>query len=222
MALIVKKASPVPATERREEPRDCAHLVAQLESENPVARRWAARDLTDCPDGSAALVNRLQRERETSVREVILTSLTSLGDAAAVTGLVLCLRSEDAGLRNEAIEAMKQLPDEVAPIMGGLLADANPDVRIFAVNILESLRHPEVESWLIRVIELDPQLNVCATAVDLLGEVGSAAATDALRRLKARYADEPYIQFATDLALKRIVSDRAPAEKASRVLEPKG
>jgi HEAT repeat protein len=99
---------------------------------------------------------------------------------------------------------MKQLPDAVAPIMRGLLVDPDPDVRIFAVNILESLRHPEVEAWLITVIASDPHLNVCATAVDLLGEVGSAAAREPLLRLKARFADEPYIQFAADLALKRL------------------
>jgi hypothetical protein len=50
-------------------------------------------------------------------------------------------------------------------------------------------------------------LNVCATAVDLLGEVGSGAAREPLLRLKTRYADEPYIQFAADLALKRINGD---------------
>jgi hypothetical protein len=61
-----------------------------------------------------------------------------------------------------------------------------------------------VEAWLIAVIERDPHLNVCATAVDLLGEVGADAAREPLARLKARYADEPYIQFAADLALKRI------------------
>jgi len=125
----------------------------------------------------------------------------------AVTGLVECLRSENASLRNEAIEAMKQLPDEVSIIMRGLLLDADPDVRIFAVNILESLRHPDVESWLITVIEQDPLLNVCATAVDLLGEVGTAAAREPLKRLNQRFPGEPYIQFATDLALKRINSD---------------
>jgi hypothetical protein len=47
-------------------------------------------------------------------------------------------------------------------------------------------------------------VNVCGTAVDLLSEVGSSAAHDALERLKARFAAEPYIQFAADLALKRI------------------
>jgi tRNA A37 threonylcarbamoyladenosine synthetase subunit TsaC/SUA5/YrdC len=47
-------------------------------------------------------------------------------------------------------------------------------------------------------------VNVCATAVDLLCEVGTEAAIDPLVRLKARFASEPYIQFAADLALKRI------------------
>jgi HEAT repeat protein len=207
MAFIkTKTAEPVTEDERKQG-RDCASLEEELENPNPTARRWAARDLTDCPGASAALVARLQREDDVSVREVILTTLTSLGDDIAVGGLVSCLGSEDVGLRNEAIEAMKQLPDEVAPIMLELLVDENPDVRIFAVNILESLRHPNVELWLIGVIENDETLNVCATAVDLLGEVGSAAAREPLKRLKARYAGEPYIQFAADLALKRINGD---------------
>jgi HEAT repeat protein len=207
MAFIKTNTEKPVLEDERKQPRDCANLEIELDNPNPATRRWAARDLTDCPEASAALVNRLEQEDDVSVREVILSTLTSLGDEVAVTGLVTCLRSDDAALRNEAIEAMKQLPDEVAPIMLGLLADANPDVRIFAVNILESLRHREVEHWLIGVIDNDPHLNVCATAVDLLGEVGSSAAKDALLRLKGRYSDEPYIQFASDLALKRINED---------------
>jgi hypothetical protein len=99
---------------------------------------------------------------------------------------------------------MKQLPDEVAPVMRGLLADADPDVRIFTVNVLESLCHPDVESWLIDVITTDQHINVCATAVDLLSEVGTQLALNPLAQLKTRFADEPYIQFAADLALRRI------------------
>ena len=101
---------------------------------------------------------------------------------------------------------MKALPNEVAPIMSDLLRDADPDVRILAVNVLESLRHPKVEQWLIEVIDRDLMVNVCGSAVDLLGEVGSQAARDALGRLKVRYEAEPYIQFAVDLALKRIAA----------------
>jgi HEAT repeat protein len=121
--------------------------------------------------------------------------------------LVKCMRSEDAVLRNEAIEAMKLLPQAVAPIMPSLLTDADSDMRISAVNILESLKHPDVERWLCEVIERDPHVNVCATAVDLLGEVGSAAALPSLLQLKARFADQAYIAFAADLAIKRIQED---------------
>jgi hypothetical protein len=97
---------------------------------------------------------------------------------------------------------------EVAPIMRGLLVDQDPDVRIFAINILESLRHPDVEAWLIEVIEHEPMVNVCGTAVDLLSEVGSSASHDATRAPQGTLRREPYIQFAAALALKRI----APVE----------
>jgi len=206
MALIKPQRSP-DATPARELERDCASLVISLNNPSAVTRRWAARDLANCPDSSVALVARLGMEFDASVREVILTTLTRLGDGVAVAGLVQCMRSEDAALRNEAIEAMKLLPDAVAPIMRDLLADPDSDLRIFAVNILESLKHPDVELWLREVIERDPHINVCATAVDLLGEVGSVAALDSLRQLKARFAGQAYIAFAADLAIKRIQED---------------
>jgi HEAT repeat protein len=193
--------------DQRKHSRDFAGLVAELEDAEPSSRRWAARDLADHPSASAALVDRLGRETNRAVREVIFTTLTTIGDEIAVAGLVACLRSEDVAVRNEAIEAMQQLPQAAASVMSALLADPAPDVRIFAVNILESLRHPEVESWLIGVIERDAHVNVCSTALDLLGEVGSAAAREPLTRLKARFAEEPYIQFACDLALERLAGD---------------
>jgi HEAT repeat protein len=205
MAFIKKKMTADIAVEVPRPERDCPGLVNQLNDADPQVRRWAARDLLGYPEASAALLSRLQCETEISVREVILTSLTRIGGPVAVAGLVDWLRSEDAQMRNEAIEAMKALPVEVAPIMGSLLADDDSDVRIMAVNILESLQHPKVEEWLIDVIDRDQVVNVCGTAVDLLGEVGSSASFDALQRLKQRYPAEPYIQFAADLALKRIV-----------------
>jgi len=206
MAFIKKSAGEIVDQEERKRERSCASLEAQLGDGDPTSRRWAARDLVDCPDASLALVRQLRREVDASVREIILTTLTRRGDEEAVGGLIESLRSEDASLRNEAIEAMKLLPAKVAPIMGGLLLDADPDVRIFAVNVLESLRHEMVEAWLKEVIERDPHVNVCATAVDLLGEVGTPYSREALENLKARFPDHPYIRFAADLALKRILA----------------
>ena len=207
MAFVKRKNLEPVGQDERKQTRECADLFLSLKDDSATTRRWAARDMLHCPNAAAALVQHLQSEQELPVREVILSTLTQLGDATAVAGLVDCLRSEDAALRNEAIEAMKLLPDEVAPMMMGLLADPDSDVRIFTVNILESLCHPDVESWLIEVITSDPHINVCATAVDLLSEVGTRAALEPLAQLKARFGDEPYIQFAANLALRRIRQD---------------
>jgi HEAT repeat protein len=204
MPFVKHQPAEIVEREKRNRVRDCTNLERQLSDPRPSARRWAARDLAECPDSSAGLVVQLQREEDSTVREIILTTLTQLGDERAIAGMVNCLRSEDAALRNGAIEAMKLLPDEVSPIMNNLLQDNDPDVRIFAVNVLESLRHKQVEEWLKEVIERDAHVNVCAAAVDLLGEVGSSCSREALENLKARFPDEPYISFAADLALKRI------------------
>lgn len=204
MAFVKHTHSSSVNDDERRYSRDLAGLEAELADANPTARRWAARDLAIHANAAPVLIARLEVEPDPAVREAIMTSLTEIGDAVTVQGLIKCLRSEDASLRNEAIEAMKHLPDTVAPVMAGLLADPEPDIRIFAVNVLESLRHPDVEQWLIDVISKDAHINVCATAVDLLGEVGTAAALAPLETLKQRFPEEPYIEFAADLALRRI------------------
>ena len=121
-----------------------------------------------------------------------------------MTGLLPLLRSPDAAIRNSVIELLQQMPQLVAPHILQLLNDPNPDVRIFTVNILESLRHPNVVAWLVGVLEVDPHVNVCATAIDLLGEVGDHRAVDALRAVKQRFPDDPFIQFSADVALGQI------------------
>jgi len=207
MAFVKNTVAATVTQDERKQPRNFEDLVAQLHDANPVARRWAARDLSYFPEASAALVGRLRLEQEPSVRGVIFTTLTRLGGPVAVAGLTACLRTDDAALRNEAIEAMKSLPDEMAPIVQKLLVDPDSDVRIFAVNILEALNHPATESWLIDVIDRDSQVNVCSAALDLLAEVGTRASVESVTRLKNHFGGEPYIQFSAALVLKRLGQD---------------
>lgn len=214
MALIRKQdTSPAPPAEQRRRERNGETLLQQLHDDSPMARRWAARDLVDYPHADAALAERLLLEQELSVREVILTSLTRLGSPVAIHALLGCLRSQDAGLRNEAIVCMQQLPAEVAPIMQQLLACDDADLRIFAVNILGALCHPQVEAWLVHVLQHDAHVNVCAAALDLLAEVGTRQSRAAIGLVRQRFADQPYIQFAADLALTRIKESGAPDGK---------
>jgi len=114
------------------------------------------------------------------------------------------LRSEDANLRNSTIELLSALPDAVGPRIDELLRDADPDVRIFTVNLLGELKHPDVGRWLAQVLKLDAHINVVAASLEVLAEVGTPEALPALKLARQRFADDAFIGFAADLAVQRI------------------
>lgn len=175
-----------------------------LDHADPDSRREAALALAVCPDAAPRLAERLREELDQRVRTALFTALIALGGGAAVDGLIVLLRSDDAGLRNGAIEALQQMQEEAAPAVEALLEDADPDLRIFAVNIVESLRHPQSRQWLLRVVERDGHVNVAAAAVDLLAELGTPDMAGALEALRGRFPDEPFLHFAIGVALRRI------------------
>jgi HEAT repeat protein len=203
MALIKKPHAPHEGDSRRL-PRDRAGLLQQLSDESTEIRRWAALDLAAFPDAVEALCAHLQQETQPPVREAMLTALIEIGGDAVVLRLMPLLRSEDAAIRNPVIEVLQQLPDAVAPHIETMLQDPDPDYRIFAVNVLSNLRHPQTPGWLQAVIERDADFNVCATVVEVLAEVGTPEAIPALRALPGRFSDEPFMQFCVDAAIRRI------------------
>lgn len=188
----------------REYPRDTEGLIQQLKDPDPTVRRWAARDMAIHPHAVGALCEHLPKEADQAVREVIFTTLGVLGGHDVVSGLVPLLRSEDANLRNGAIEALSGLPDEVAPHIEELLIDPDADVRIFTLNVLNDLNHPSVGTWLTQVLRHDPHVNVVAAALEVLAEAGTPEALPAVRQARERFADDPFIGFAADLAEQRM------------------
>ncbi len=187
--------------------RDLQGLLAQLHDDQVKARRWAARDLAAYPEAVSALCERLRVEADPTVREAIFGSLLSIGTDAVAEGLIPLLRGEDAALRNGAVEVLRQLPEAVGHRIAALLADPDPDVRIFAVDILRDLALPEAPGWLLAVVETDEHVNVVTTAIDRLAEVGTPDMAQAIQAVKDRFPDEPFVGFAVDTALKRILGD---------------
>lgn len=197
-------AQPLREVVERELPRDLAGLLAQLGSADAERRRWAARDLAVHPQAAHALGDALARESDAGVRYALFTSLSTLADADSVDVLLPLLRSEDAGLRNGAIEALAEMPQAVAPRVQALLHDADADVRIFAVNLLADLRHPLVPDWLAQVLAEEAQVNVVAAAIEALAEAGSPRHVAALRAAAARFGADPFLGFAAQMAIDRI------------------
>ena len=120
---------------------------------------------------------------------------------AAVNALLPLLRSEDPTLRNGAIEALATMPELVGPRIERLLHDRDADVRIFTVNLLGELRHAEVPQWLLQVLQGDTEVNVVAAAIEVLAEVGDPSHEAALRQAAGRFTQDPFIGFATEMAI---------------------
>ncbi len=179
-----------------------------LDADDPAVRQSVARSLGGDHRAIEALCARFIAETDLPTREALAVSIIRTGGAVAVERLLPILSSDDAALRNTVIEILQALPADVAPHMERLLDHADSDVRIFAVNVLEALRHPKVEDWQNAVITAVRQYNVVGTALDLLGEVGTEAAMPALARVTTRFGDEPFLRFAAANAVKRIGAGR--------------
>lgn len=188
----------------REHRRTREGLLEQLHDADAGRRRWAARDLAAHAACAPQLGAQLQREPDLRVREALLASLAAIGTPAAAQALLPLLRSEDAQLRNGAIESLAQMPDAVAPVLPPLLADADADVRLFAVNLLAELRHPDVLPCLVQVLAQESAVNVVAAAIDVLAEVGGPPQLPALEAAAARFAGEPFVAFAARIARERM------------------
>lgn len=189
--------------------RDVVGLLQQLEDGEAGVRRWAARDLGRHPGAVDGLVARLSRETVTEVREAILGGLLEIGSDAVAEGLLSFLRSEDAALRNGAVAVLQQLPDAVGAHMETLLRDPDSDVRIMAIDILQALAHRQAPYWLGELLEREQQVNVAGVAIDRLAEIGTPDLLPVLADVSRRFADEPYIQFAIDTAVRRITGGSA-------------
>lgn len=171
---------------------------------NVAARRQRVRELAASAEGLARLCACLGTEPDASVREVILVELMKHKGRAVVEGLLPYLRSQDAGLRNAAIEALQEMPADLEPFVSTLLADPDSDTRLMAVNILFWLPHPKVPEWLMQVVLHDEHPNVCAAAAEGLAEVGDETSITALEALPARFPDVAFMTFAVGLAIKHI------------------
>lgn len=177
---------------------------AALDSADAESRWTAARALGSDVDAVPALAAALGREAVPRVREAIMTALMRIGNAASVEAILPYLRAQDAGVRGDAIEALQALPDAIAPFMAPLLNDRDSDVRLLATELARNMKASEATRLLCGLIEREQHPNVCAAAIDVLMEVGTAQALPALEKCAERFAATPFLPFAISLAIARI------------------
>jgi HEAT repeat protein len=185
-----------------------ADLAETLQRGDRDARRHAARAFVGVPDGTKTLGEALKTEVDPRVREAIFTSLVRLGTRESVDAVVPHLRTNDANLRTGALDALRTMIAVARPVLPRLLTDPDPDIRLLACDLLRELPSAEATVLLCGVLSRDPEVNVCAAAVDVLADIGEAAALPFLDACAARFGDAIFLTFAVRAARERIASGR--------------
>nr|WP_321984553.1 HEAT repeat domain-containing protein [uncultured Lichenicoccus sp.] len=183
-------------------------LLEALHHRGVDQRRRAARALAGDPETAFVLAACLPGEPDAGVRDALFAGLIQVGGLPAAEIFGRLLGSEDVNLRVGAVEALKHLEEDAIPVIDRLLGDPDPDSRMLAVEVLRAWSRSEAIPRLRRVIETDQHVNVCAAAVDVAAEIGTAALVGSLGGLRRRFAEDPFLIFAVDVACEQSASPR--------------
>ena len=202
---FIKRGASVQSTEDHTDANIVSHVTA-LRSPDADVRWRAARALGGMANAVPVLSAALDAEQAPRVREAIMTALVRVGDKASVLALLPNLRSQDAGQRAAAIEALQALPGAILPFMSALLGDDDRDVRILATELARNMPAKDATRILCEMLEKEPHPNVCAAAIEVLAEVGTREALPALRACAERFSSTPFLPFAVSTTIARISS----------------
>jgi HEAT repeat protein len=176
-------------------------------SEGTSEQRWAAvRAAAESKDAVPLLAAALPGESDPVVRQAIFTGLSRIATRESAAALLPYLRSDDAGLRTGAIDALRAMPEAARGHVPALLADPDADVRLLSCELVRGLPESEANRLLCDLLERESEKNVCAAALEVLAEVGRTQALPTLRRCAERFGDDPFMAFSIKVATDRIRS----------------
>ncbi|MBT8762667.1 HEAT repeat domain-containing protein [Desulfohalobiaceae bacterium Ax17] len=164
---------------------------------------FAARDL-NCQEAVPLLITLLQSDN-VGVQEAAELALRKIGGRRAVNGLIPLLRSDSASIRNLAMDILRHIGHEDLESLINLLKDPDPDVRIFAADILGTSNSHLVVLPLCEALLRDPEINVRYQAAVSLGNLKIKEAAPCLHQ--ALEEDDEWVQFAVIEALLKIRDD---------------
>lgn len=181
---------------------DCKDLCAKLTGNDPDVLRDAAYEAgeTGCLEAVPALA-RLLCSQNLGVQEAADMALRKIGGKEVVAAVKPLLRSDDAPTRNASMDILRAVGAQDFPTLLELLHDNDPDIRIFASDILGSTDSQLAVAPLCEAMLKDPEVNVRYQAAVSLGEL---AFPEAAKCLGKALGDEEWVQFAVIEALAKI------------------
>lgn len=145
------------------------------------------------------------------VQEAADRALRKIGGPSVVAAVIPLLRSEDAPVRNIAMDLLREVGAEDIEPLFQLLHDADPDMRIFASDILGSSNSVLAVPPLCGALLRDPEVNVRYQAAVSLGNL---AFPEAIPSLNKALEDEEWVQFSVVEALIKLRAESSIAALA--------
>ena len=181
---------------------DCKDLCQRLGGNDTDVLRDAAYEAGEagCLEAVPYLA-RLLCSQNLGVQEAADTALRKIGGKEVVAAVKPLLRSDEAPTRNASMDILRAVGSQDFPTLLDLLHDADPDIRIFASDILGSTDSRQAVAPLCEALLKDPEVNVRYQAAVSLGEL---AFPEAARCLGKALGDEEWVQFAVIEALAKI------------------
>ncbi len=178
------------------------HITALLAASDPESIREGARlaGAAKLAEAIPALVSHASNSN-IGVQEAVDRALRKIGGPAVVHAVIPLLRSDDAPVRNLAMDLLRALGNTDLDALCALLRDEDADVRIFASDILGSVGSPLAVPPLSRALLHDPEVNVRYQAAVSLGALAFPEAAPALN---SALNDEEWVQFSVIEALTKI------------------
>jgi len=135
------------------------------------------------------------------VQEAVDRALRKIGGPRVVHEIIPLLRSDDAPVRNLAMDLLRVLGKSDLAALHEVLRDNDPDVRIFASDILGSTGSALAVPWLCHALLNDPEVNVRYQAAVSLGTLAFPESAPCLNNA---LEDEEWVQFSVIEALTKL------------------
>lgn len=181
---------------------DCAKILKDLNSDdNEIVREAAFRaGEHDCVDAVPQLAE-LLKTNHLGLQEAADHALRHIGGKDTVRSVIPLLRSDDAPVRNLSMDILREVGAQDFPSLVELVHDEDPDIRIFAVDILGSTDSFMAIEPLCSALLKDPEVNVRYQAAVSLGALANP---DAAKCLNLAMKDDEWVQYAVIEALAKI------------------
>lgn len=176
-------------------------LDALQSGDNEAARSaaFAAADL-GLEEAIPMLCERVKSEN-IGVQEAAEHALRKIRGPSAIAGLLPLLGSDEAPVRNVAMDILREIGVDGIDIMQPAIRGEDADLRIFISDILGYCKSHQSALLLSEALLKDPEVNVRYQAAVSLGNLGFPESVGALRQAMR---DEEWVQFAVVDALAKI------------------